>query len=94
MRRGGVPTSQPLHQDKKTNSKDKVYLDRDGKHTVQDAKNDGPHPDKPHWEAGKTKKDPNQPDGLNRSGTGRSTTNKPRMEQPKGKSYYKPDEQQ
>ncbi|WP_255497804.1 RHS repeat-associated core domain-containing protein [Pedobacter sp. AK013] len=90
MRKAGVPTSQPLHKDKDTKSEDAVLLDRDGNHTVQDAKNDESHKGQPHWEAGKTKKDPTKPDGLNRSGNGRSQTNKPRMEQPKGKVYYKP----
>ncbi|WP_118976527.1 hypothetical protein [Taibaiella koreensis] len=71
-------------QDKKTKSKDKVYLTRDGEYTVQDAKNDESHQGAPHWEAGKTKKDASQPDGLNRSGN----NNKPQMQQPKGKAYY------
>lgn len=88
MREGGVPTSQPLHEDKKTNSKDKVYLDREGKWAVQDAKNDESHEGKPHWEAGLVKKDPSQPDGINRSG---GESNKPQMQnRNKGKSFYKP----
>lgn len=61
MRKGGVPTSQPLQ-------KDKVYLDREGNWTVQDAKNDSSHEGKPHWEAGWLRKDGNLPDGINRSG--------------------------
>ncbi|MBB6499989.1 DUF6443 domain-containing protein [Pedobacter cryoconitis] len=89
MRKGGLPTSQPLHEDKDSNSKDKVYLDRDGENTVQDAKNDESHPGQPHWEAGKTKKDESKPDGLNRSG---QKSNKPQMQNGnKGKSYYNPD---
>ncbi len=86
MRKGGVPTSQPLHQDKNSNTDDQVLLDRDGDHTVQDAKNDQSHPGQAHWEAGKTKKDPSKPDGLNRSG---GKSNKPQMQnEGKGKSYY------
>jgi RHS repeat-associated protein len=86
QRKGGVPTSQPLHQDKAAKTKDQVLLDRDGNNTVQDAKNDSSHPNNPHWEAGPTKKDPSQPDGLNRSGN----NNKPQMAKPKGKSHYEP----
>jgi len=91
MRQGGVPTSQPLVQDKKTKSKDKVYLTRDGEYTVQDAKNDESHQNEPHWEAGRTKRDETQPDGIRRGGTGRSNTNKPQIKSPKGKSYYRPE---
>lgn len=67
-----------------TKSKDKVYLTRDKKHTVQDAKNDVSHKGQPHWEAGPTKKDPSTFDGLNRSGG----NNKPQMGKPKSKVYY------
>jgi RHS repeat-associated protein len=84
MRKEGIPTSQPLHQDKETKSKEKTYLTRDKNHTVQDAKNDQSHQGQPHWEAGPTKKDPSKPDGLNRSGN----NNKPQMGKPKSKSYY------
>lgn len=79
-----------MHKDKDSKSEDAVLLDRDGNYTVQDAKNDESHKGQPHWEAGKTKKDPTKPDGLNRSGNGKSNTNKPRMSSPKGKSYYEP----
>ncbi|MBL7705931.1 MAG: hypothetical protein JNM21_10350 [Taibaiella sp.] len=86
MREGGVPTSQPLIKDKDTKSEDEVFITRDGEYTVQNARNDVSHQGKPHWEAGKTKKDNTKPDGLNRSGS----NNKPQMKAPKGKSYYKP----
>ena len=84
QRKAGVPTSQPLMQDKATKSKDKVFLTRDKKSTVQDAKNDSSHKGQPHWEAGPTKKDVNSADGLNRSGN----NNKPQMGKPKAKAYY------
>ena len=84
MREAGIPTSQPLMVDKATKSKDKVFLTRDGKSTVQNAKNDVSHKGEPHWEAGPTKKDPSKADGLNRSGN----NNKPQMAKPKAKAYY------
>ncbi|WP_298341124.1 DUF6443 domain-containing protein [uncultured Algibacter sp.] len=84
MREAGIPTSQPLIPDKATKSKDKVFLTRDKKSTVQDAKNDVSHKGEPHWEAGPTKKDVNSPDGLNRSGN----NNKPQMGKPKSKAEY------
>ena len=84
MREAGIPTSQPLMVDKATKSKDKVFVTRDGKSTVQNAKNDVSHKGEPHWEAGPTKKDPSKPDGLNRSGN----NNKPQMAKPKAKVYY------
>ncbi|MDR2206280.1 MAG: hypothetical protein LBE36_09030 [Flavobacteriaceae bacterium] len=84
MRKAKIPTSQPLIPDKATKSKDKVFLTRDKKHTVQDAKNDANHEGQPHWEAGPTKKDPNRPDGLNRSGS----NNKPQIGKPKTKVHY------
>jgi hypothetical protein len=84
MRDAGVPTSQPLIQDKVTKSKDRVFLTRDGGHTVQNARNDKSHQGKPHWEAGATKKDANRPDGLNRSGN----NSKPQIAKPKSKVYY------
>lgn len=56
QRKGGVPTSQPLHQDKKTNSEDEVLLDRDGDHTVQDAKKDPNTSDGLNRSGGKTNK--------------------------------------
>jgi RHS repeat-associated protein len=88
MRQAGVPTSQSLIPDKATKSKDKVFLTRDKKYTVQDAKNDGSHQGQPHWEAGRTKANPNNPEGFERSGQGRSMANKPQMRTPKGKSFY------
>src|SRR5690606_30313380 len=84
QREAGIPTSQPLIPDKATKSKDKVYLTRDKKATVQDAKNDASHTGEPHWEAGTTKQDVNSPDGLNRSGN----NNKPQMAKPKAKVFY------
>jgi len=78
MRKAGIPTSQPLIPDKARNSKDKVYLTRDKKHTVQDAKNDSGHEGQLHWEAGPTKLNDNTPDGLNRSGTYKGS-NKPKV---------------
>jgi hypothetical protein len=84
MRDAGVPTSQPLIEDKETDSEDMIYLTRDGEHTVQDAKNDESHQGDPHWEVGPTKKDPSKKDGLNRSGR----NNKPQMAKPKKKVYY------
>ncbi len=84
MREAGIPTSQPLLPDKATKSSDKIFLTRDGKHTVQDAKNDISHQGQPHWEAGPTKPDFSKPDGLNRSGN----NNKPQMGKPKSKAYY------
>jgi hypothetical protein len=84
MREAGIPTSQPLLQDKATNSKDKVFLTRDKNYTVQDAKSDVSHPGQPHWEAGPTKKNQNASDGLNRSGN----NNKPQMGKPKSKVEY------
>lgn len=59
MRDAGIPTSQPLHQDKVTKSKDRVLMTRDKNFTVQDAKNDRGHQGEPHWEAGPTKRDVN-----------------------------------
>jgi len=87
MRDAGIPTSQPLIPDKASKSKDKVFLTRDKKHTVQDAKNDISHKGQPHWEAGPTKSNVNNPDGLNRSGT-LNGSNKPQMSKPKEKVYY------
>ena len=84
QRDAGIPTSQPLHQDKATKSKDKVFLTRDKKHTVQDAKSDRGHKNEPHFEAGPTKQDVNSPDGLNRSGE----NNKPQIGKPKSKVFY------
>ena len=84
MREAGIPTSQPLLNDKSTKSSDKIFLTRDKKSTVQNAKNDISHQGQPHWEAGPTKRDVNSPDGLNRSGN----NNKPQMAKPKSKAYY------
>ena len=84
MRDVGIPTSQPLIPDKATKSTDKIFLTRDGKKTVQNAKNDVSHQGEPHWEAGPTKQNVNSPDGLNRSGS----NNKPQMAKPKSKVYY------
>lgn len=88
MRKTGIPTSQPLWQDKLTKSTEKVYLTRDKKYTVQDAKNDGSHQREPHWEAGPTKPNSNNSEGIERSGTGRSNANKPQMGKPKSKEFY------
>jgi hypothetical protein len=88
MRDAGIPTSQPLIPDNATKSKDKVFTTRDGKNTVQDAKNDLSHEGQPHWEAGPTKPDANSPEGFVRGGTGRYTANKPQMGKPKSKVYY------
>ncbi|HTE28069.1 RHS repeat-associated core domain-containing protein [Flavitalea sp.] len=85
MREQKIPTSQPLIPDKATNSKDKVFMTRDKKQTVQDAKSDRGHEGQPHWEAGPTKQDPSKPDGLNRSG---EKNNKPQMAKPKSKAFY------
>lgn len=84
MRDAGIPTSQPLLQDKATKSSDRVLMTRDGKNTVQNARNDRGHQGQPHWEAGPTKRNVNSPDGLNRSGQ----NNKPQMGKPKSKVYY------
>ncbi|CAI9430308.1 hypothetical protein MSHRCOH1_08910 [Candidatus Ornithobacterium hominis] len=84
MRKAGIPTSQPLIPDKVAKSKDKIFLTRDKKHTVQDATNDISHKGEPHWEAGPTKRDPSSPDGLNRSGR----NNKPQIGKPKAKVFY------
>jgi hypothetical protein len=86
MRDAGIPTSQPLIPDKATKSKDKVFFTRDGKKTVEDAKNDRGHTGQPHWEAGPAKQNRNSPDGLNRSG---DKVNKPQLGKLKSKVYYK-----
>mgnify|MGYP003376727407 FL=1 len=88
MRKAGIPTSQPLIPDKATKSADKVFLTRDGKFTVQDAKNDFSHQGQPHWEAGRTKSNSANPEGFERGGTGRSLANKPQIANPKSKVYY------
>ncbi len=88
MREAGIPTSQPLIPDRLTNSKDKVFLTRDGKSTVQNATNDASHQGQPHWEAGRTKSNSANPEGFERGGTGRSLANKPQIANPKTKVYY------
>ncbi len=88
MREAGIPTSQSLIPDRLTNSKDKVFLTRDGKSTVQNATNDASHQGQPHWEAGRTKSNSANPEGFERGGTGRSLANKPQIANPKSKVYY------
>jgi hypothetical protein len=90
MREAGIPTSQALHPDKASKSVDKVYLTRDKKNVVMDAKNDESHLGQPHWEAGKTKTNQSNPEGFERAGTGKSNSNKPQIKNgSKSKVYYR-----